>query len=357
MEDFFYAGGLRAPDGRDRRPARSHGARPSAARRSARTLAGAKVYNDEVIRRATVRCRREGGAGGAARQPGARRRRDQAHRRRRRVCSCTRAPPSSSATTTTWRRASTIPRWRSRRTRCSCCATRGRWAARACPSGGCCRSRRSCWSGRARHGADLGRAHERHRLRHLRAARRARVVRRRAAGAASATATSSRWTCRRAGCRLEVADDELAARRPGWTPPRVHIRAATRLLFATRHAGRRGLRLRLPVATARPCPSRRFTDGDADQSVQAAAEGGREARRPVESIRERERHRDRRRRRVRLDSHRHRARAARSGGRRRSASHHRAVGHVCDCPSGLERPGALQTAFSMPAPRRCSCRT
>ena len=38
-------------------------------------------------------------------------------------------------------------------------------------------------AGRARHGAHLGRAHERHQLRHLRPARRARVLRRRAAGA------------------------------------------------------------------------------------------------------------------------------------------------------------------------------
>ena len=50
MEDFFYAGGLRALLARAHRPARHLGAARSTAARSARTSPARSVYNDDVIR-------------------------------------------------------------------------------------------------------------------------------------------------------------------------------------------------------------------------------------------------------------------------------------------------------------------
>ena len=71
-------------------------------------------------------------------------------------------------------------------------------------------------AGRARHGAHLRRADERHQLRRLRAARRAGVVRRRSAGV---RAGRRHHRARRAGAPADAArhDEELARRRGDWT--------------------------------------------------------------------------------------------------------------------------------------------
>ena len=89
---------------------------------------------------------------------------------------------SSSRTSTTSPRGSTTPRSTSAPTPCSSCGTRAPRAARACPSGAQLPIPTKLLAARRhRHGADLRRAHERHRVRHGRPARRARVGRRRAA--------------------------------------------------------------------------------------------------------------------------------------------------------------------------------
>ena len=67
-------------------------------------------------------------------------------------------------------------------------------------------------AGREGHGAHLRRPHERHRLRHHRAARHARGRGRRAAGASAQTATASASSVARRELTLLVADAELAAR-------------------------------------------------------------------------------------------------------------------------------------------------
>ena len=147
MEDFYYAGGLRAllaelaavpgalhPTG-SRSPAEPFDA----------GLAGAEVYNDDVIRNASTALAPEAGLAvlrgnlapdGAvikhiAADPGA----AQAHRAGRGV----RQLPADPRTRSTTRR------WASPPTRCWCCATPARSAARACRSTACCRSRTTCW--------------------------------------------------------------------------------------------------------------------------------------------------------------------------------------------------------------------
>ena len=182
MEDFFYAGGLPALmkmlDGS------LHGARLTV---SGRTIAENVERRRGVQRRrdphrSTRRSMREGATAvlrgnlaprGAVMKPSA------AEPRLRSIA----ARPWCSATTTTWRRRSSATTSTSRRTMCWCCRTPAPRAARACPSGACCRSRAS-WSGRrARHAAHLGRPHVRHELRRLHPARVAGELRRRAAGA------------------------------------------------------------------------------------------------------------------------------------------------------------------------------
>ena len=143
MEDFFYAGGLRALLEAARRPARhdaADGQRPHA-RREHRRGRGLERRRDPQPREPARRQRRPGGA---ARQPRARRRGDQADGGRRRSCSSTPARRSCSRTTTTWTRASTTRPSTSTRAACWCCATPARWARPGCRNGASCRSRRSC---------------------------------------------------------------------------------------------------------------------------------------------------------------------------------------------------------------------
>ena len=86
--------------------------------------------------------------------------------------------------------------------------------------------------GRARHGAHLGCADERHRIRHVRAPRGARIVRRRAAGARPRWRRRSRSTCRRADCRSRSATTSSQRRRQNWTPPAVQYPRGYGLLHA-----------------------------------------------------------------------------------------------------------------------------
>ena len=139
------------------------------------------------------------------------------------------------------------------RRRAGAAQRRARRARRACPRPATCRSRRSSRAGRQGHGAHLGRAHERHRLRHDRAAHHAGSGGRRPAGAGaqrrprsgstSPAAASTCWSTtrswqRRAAARRRGAPDAAAARLCAALP-------------STRAAGRRGLRLRLHAAEPR----------------------------------------------------------------------------------------------------------
>ena len=142
MEDLYYAGGLRGVLDRLRDLLHTDCVTVTG-RTLGEELEGALVYNDEVI---APRERPIGPAGAspccaATSRPTAP---SSSTPPPSGGCSSTRAPPWCSGTTTISRRASTIRRCPSRRIRCWCCRTRARWAPRACPSGGCCRSRRSC---------------------------------------------------------------------------------------------------------------------------------------------------------------------------------------------------------------------
>ena len=222
MEDFYYAGGLRALLARARRPPRRLGAdgeRPHARRE--------RRGREDLQRRRDPRARESAGGArrprGAARQPRARRRGDQARRRWRRGCRSTPAARSCSGTTTTWPRASTIRRSTSTRTACSCCRTPGRSGAPGMPEWGQLPiPKKLLQAGRARHGAHLRCAHERHELRRVRAARGARVVRRRPARARARRRPDRARRSRRARSTLQVDDAELARRRAAWKAPEPH---------------------------------------------------------------------------------------------------------------------------------------
>ena len=108
MEDFFYAGGLRGLLARV-----TDLLEPTALTVNGRTLgenlAGATVFNDDVIRTRDNPLVASGGPGGADRQPRAARRGDQAAGHGRAPAEAHRARASSSRATTTWPRASTTP--------------------------------------------------------------------------------------------------------------------------------------------------------------------------------------------------------------------------------------------------------
>ena len=80
-------------------------------------------------------------------------------------------------------------------------------------------SEEAAQSRRARHAAHFRRAHERHQLRRLHSARRAREFCRRSAGLRARPATRSRSTSPRGRIHLHVGDEELTRRRAAWQPP------------------------------------------------------------------------------------------------------------------------------------------
>ena len=144
MEDFFYAGGLPAllrnlGDLLDTTAPTVNG------RTLGENIQRAKVFDDDVIRSrdnplvasntlAVLRATWRPTGRSSSRPP------------RSLGCTSTPARPSSSRTTTTWPRGSTTLICRSTRTPCWCCGTPVPRALPACPSGGSCRSRRSCSS-------------------------------------------------------------------------------------------------------------------------------------------------------------------------------------------------------------------
>ena len=85
--------------------------------------------------------------------------------------------------------------------------------------------------GRAGHGADLRRADERDQLRRVRPARRAGGVRRRAARAGPHAATRSPWTPPPASCAWTYPTPELAERRAHWQAPEPKFERGYGVLF------------------------------------------------------------------------------------------------------------------------------
>ena len=183
MEDFFYAGGLRAllaslGDSIDR------GAGTANGRTLGENIAGAA----DVQRRRHPHAR-------DARSSRRTRWRCCAATSRRMAPSSSRRPPSRACTgiaaarrvcrlQTTWRRASTTPDCRWTSDSVLVLKHAGPIGAPGMPEWGQLPiPKKLLEQGRPRHGADLRRAHERHELRRLRAARRAGVVRRRPARA------------------------------------------------------------------------------------------------------------------------------------------------------------------------------
>ena len=61
MEDFYYAGGLRALLARAAATCSTSTAGPSTARRSGENLEGARIYNDDVIRKRSNPLKESGG--------------------------------------------------------------------------------------------------------------------------------------------------------------------------------------------------------------------------------------------------------------------------------------------------------
>ena len=145
MEDFYYAGGLRG-----------------AARASSRDLldlelltVNGRTLGENIDGREGLQRRRDPPARQSARRAAAASR-SCAATSRPTARSSSRPRPSRTCCSTPGRRSSSRDyndlaariddpdARRRRRTRCSCCRTPARWAARACRSGACCRSRRSC---------------------------------------------------------------------------------------------------------------------------------------------------------------------------------------------------------------------
>src|SRR3954469_787568 len=101
-------------------------------------------------------------------------------------------------------------------------------------------------AGRARHGAHLRRAHERHELRHVRAACRARILRRRAARAREER-RSHRARRREARAQSEARRGRARAPQERLAGAATEVRARLRrAVLAPHQAGGRRLRLRLP---------------------------------------------------------------------------------------------------------------
>ena len=153
MEDFHYAGGLPALLARARRPPapRSADRQRGDARREPRGRERPQRRRDRDAREAAVR---EGGLAVLRGNLAPRRRGDQASAVSRGCGSHTRAGDRVQRLQRP-RAAGSTSRARATPTRCWCCRTPGRSADRACPSGACCRSRRSSSAGRARHACGI----------------------------------------------------------------------------------------------------------------------------------------------------------------------------------------------------------
>ena len=259
MEDFFYAGGLRALLAQLGRPARRRRAHRATAARWARTSPGAKVYNDDVIRAARQPARGQRRAsrcspatsrpGGAVIKPAAMEARlQQAHAGR----------PSCSRTTTTWPRASTTRRCAvDGRQRASCCRAPGPQGAPGMPEWGqlpipkkllkqgvrdMVRISDARMSGTSYGACVLHVTPESH-----------------VGGPLALVRDGDLISIDVPARRLELLVDEaeLARRRAAWKAPAPrYLARLRRALPQARHAGRPGLRLRLPRGRRRHAGSR-----------------------------------------------------------------------------------------------------
>ena len=142
MEDFYYAGGL--PGLMSRMREHLHLTQITVTGKTlGENIEGAEVYDDDVIRPLDNADLRRGRAGGAEGQSRARRLRHQAERLRAAVPQAHRPAlvfddyPEHEEQRSTTKISMSPP------ITCWCCATPARRAARACPNGACCRSRRS----------------------------------------------------------------------------------------------------------------------------------------------------------------------------------------------------------------------
>ncbi len=213
MEDFYYAGGLRALLATLSESAHARRARRSTARTLGEAIArrrGAQPRGDPAARPAA---QLRGRPRGSARQPRPGRRGDQGVRGRPGPAAPPRAGASSSRTTPTSRRGSTIPT--SGHAGLGARAQAGRAGRRTGHArvGHAADPQAAARGGRPRHGPHLRRAHERHELRHLRAPRRARVGGRRPAGAGARRRPDRARRRRRGVSTCASTDDELARRR------------------------------------------------------------------------------------------------------------------------------------------------
>ena len=213
MEDFHRAGGLLAvlrEVARPARPRRAHRHRP-AARRLPRRRPDLGPRGHPPARRAAAA---DAGHRRAARQPRARRRDHQAGRGLARSCCSTAAGPSSSTSIEDLHARIDDPDLDVDAD--SVLVLRG-CGPQGLPGhargGEHAAAEEAARAGRARHGADLRRPDERHRVRHGRPARRARGRGRRPARRWSAPATRSSSTSPARRLDVDVPDDELAAPR------------------------------------------------------------------------------------------------------------------------------------------------
>ena len=263
MEDFYYAGGLRALLARARRPARRCGERTVNGTTLGENIAGARglqrrrdpAARQPARRRTTASpcCAATSRRDGAVIKPAA----AEPHLLQHTGPAVVFADYNDMAARIDDPALAGRPP-----TRCSCCSNAGpAGRARACPSGASCRSRRSCsqqgvrdmvrisdarMSGTSYGACVLHVAPESFVGGPLALVRDGDLIELDVAGRAGSSSRSTTTSSRAAAPR---------GRRP---PPR-YERGYGALYHAAHHAGRRGLRLRLPRGTARRRPSRRST--------------------------------------------------------------------------------------------------
>ncbi len=259
MEDFFYAGGLRALMNELRELLDLH-AMTVTGKTMAENIAGAKVHLPDVIHSTSNPISTEPATGvlfgnlaprGAIIKPSAVEKRLLKHR----------GPRSRSRTTTTWPARSTVTISTSRADHVLVLKNSGPKGGPGMPEWGMMPiPTQAGETGRARHAARLGRAHERHELRRLRAARLAGKLHRRTARVRE-DRRSDRG--RRRGAHDQPDDpgrrDGAPQGRVGAPSPALRARLRRDVLRAHR-TGRRGLRLRFPRRTRARCRSRKSTD-------------------------------------------------------------------------------------------------
>jgi dihydroxyacid dehydratase/phosphogluconate dehydratase len=218
MEDFYYAGGLRALLA-ELKDLLKLDAKTANGRTLGENLQGAQIFNPDVIRARANPLKASGGLV---------------------VLRGSLAPHRAGVNAA----AARPPADRARR-------SRGRCGERACAAqlgaarrpgnarvGHAAGAEEIAQAGREGHGAALRCAHERHELRDVRAARRAGVVRRRAAGA-GAQRRSDRAGCRAPGDRSQGAGDGTGAAARGVDAAAEEVRARLRRdLFKAHPAGR-----------------------------------------------------------------------------------------------------------------------